>query len=46
MSAPTKVLATGGFFAAIARLSTVFDAVLPALLLDGLRLLYFEENKS
>lgn len=46
MSAPTKVLATGGFSQAIARLSTVFDAVLPALLLDGLRLLYFEENKS
>lgn len=41
---PVKILATGGFAREIARLSSVFDEVLPALLLDGLRILYFEST--
>lgn len=44
MPGPIKVLATGGFAASIARVSPVFDHVLPALLLDGLRRLYYEER--
>ena len=44
MPGPIKVLATGGFAAPIARVSPVFDHVLPALLLDGLRRLYYEER--
>lgn len=44
LAAPVKIMATGGFAAAIARLSPIFDAVLPALLLDGLRRLYYEEK--
>ena len=39
---PVTTVATGGFAAAIARVSKVFDAVLPALLLEGLRRLYYE----
>lgn len=39
-----KVVATGGFSRDIARLSPVFDTVLPSLLLEGLRRLYFEEK--
>lgn len=42
LQGPTKVLATGGFAPAIARVSSVFDQVLPALLLEGLRRLYYE----
>ncbi|WP_165066064.1 type III pantothenate kinase [Desulfovibrio sp. ZJ200] len=42
----TKVLATGGFAPAIARVSSVFDQVLPALLLEGLRRLYYERRDS
>lgn len=41
---PIKILATGGFASSLARLSSVFDAVLPSLLLDGLRRLYVEEK--
>lgn len=41
---PVKILATGGFAAAISRISPIFDAVLPTLLLDGLRRLYYEEK--
>ena len=44
MPGPVTVLATGGFAQSIARLSPVFDHVLPALLLDGLRCLYYEKN--
>ena len=44
MPGPIKVLAAGGFAASIARVSPVFDHVLPALLLDGLRRLYYEER--
>lgn len=36
------VVATGGFAADMARVSACFDHVLPTLLLDGLRRLYFE----
>ena len=39
---PVTTVATGGFAAAIARVSKVYDAVLPALLLEGLRRLYSE----
>lgn len=39
------VLATGGFAPSIARISPdVFDAVLPSLLLEGLRRLYYERH--
>ncbi|MDD4700812.1 MAG: type III pantothenate kinase [Desulfovibrio sp.] len=41
---PVKVLGTGGFAASIARVSPVFDHVLPTLLLEGLRRLYYEER--
>ncbi|RXE68108.1 type III pantothenate kinase, partial [Muribaculaceae bacterium Isolate-002 (NCI)] len=46
MPGPAKVLATGGFAASIARVSPVFDQVLPALLLEGLRRLYYEERDN
>lgn len=39
-----KIVATGGFAAPISRLTNLFDAVLPALVLDGLRILYFEDK--
>ena len=42
LAGPVTIVATGGFAAAIARVSKVFDAVLPALLLEGLRQLYYE----
>lgn len=38
----TRILATGGFAQSIARLSPVFDEVLPSLLLEGLRRLFYE----
>lgn len=44
LAAPVRVVATGGFAASIARVSAVFDAILPALLLEGLRRLYFENQ--
>ena len=37
------VLGTGGFASSIARVSNVFDQVLPMLLLEGLRRLHYEE---
>lgn len=41
------VLATGGFAPSIARISPeVFDAVLPSLLLEGLRRLYYERHPA
>lgn len=43
LAGPVRTLATGGFAASISRVSTVFDAVMPALLLEGLRRLYFED---
>ena len=43
---PVKVLGTGGFAASIARVSPVFDHVLPTLLLEGLRRLYYEERTA
>lgn len=44
LAPPVKVVATGGFAAAISSLSPIIDAVLPALLLEGLRWLYHEEK--
>ena len=46
MSGQVKVLGTGGFAASIARVSPVFDQVLPMLLLDGLRRLHYEDSGS
>ena len=46
MPGPVTVLATGGFASSIARLSPVFDHVLPSLLLDGLRALYYNVFRS
>ncbi|MDR3319653.1 MAG: type III pantothenate kinase [Desulfovibrio sp.] len=43
---PCPILGTGGFAPAIARLSNVFDRVLPNLLLDGLRRLYYDGRES
>lgn len=40
MQGPVTVVGTGGFAAALARVTDCFDAVLPDLLLEGLRLLY------
>ena len=44
MPGPVTTVATGGFAAAIAQASPVFDAVLPRLLLEGLRRLYYENQ--
>ncbi|MDO5483600.1 MAG: type III pantothenate kinase [Desulfovibrionaceae bacterium] len=46
MPGPVKILATGGFAQTIARVSPVFDQVLPSLLLEGLRSLYYEEKNN
>ncbi len=46
MPDPVRVLATGGFATSIARVSPVFDEVLPALLLEGLRRLYYETREN
>lgn len=42
LEGPVEVVATGGFAQAIARVSNCFDHVRPDLLLEGLRMLYFE----
>lgn len=42
---PCPVLGTGGFAPAIARLSGVFDRVLPDLVLEGLRRLYYSSGQ-
>jgi type III pantothenate kinase len=44
MLPPVMVLGTGGFAPAIARVSPVFDHVLPTLLLEGLRHLYYSSR--
>lgn len=44
LPAPLNIVATGGFAASVARLSSIFNAVIPSLLLDGLRMLYLEEK--
>ena len=44
LPAPVTTVATGGFAAAIAQASAVFDAVVPELLLEGLRRLYYENQ--
>lgn len=46
MPSPAAVLGTGGFAASIAGISPVFDRVLPMLLLEGLRLLYYEVKQA
>lgn len=43
---PCRVLATGGFGGVMARFTRVFDEVLPGLLLDGLRMLYYEQARN
>lgn len=43
---PATVLGTGGFARALAGVSPVFDAVLPSLLLEGLRQLYYETESG
>lgn len=45
-SGGAKIVATGGFAPAIGRLTSVFDAIMPGLLLDGLAGLYYLENGS
>lgn len=44
MPKPSLVLGTGGFASTIAMVSPVFDHVLPMLLLEGLRRLYYKNN--
>ena len=46
LPAPATTVATGGFAADIAKAGPVFDAVLPELLLDGLRRLYYEATAN
>lgn len=46
MPKPVKIVATGGFAPAIGRLVSVFDEIMPELLLDGLLWLYIEKNKN
>ncbi len=43
---PAFVLATGGFAGEMRRLTSCFDAVMPGLLPEGLRLLYMEYAKK
>jgi len=43
---PVKIVATGGFAPVIGRLTSVFDAIMPDLLLDGLSWLYWEQDKN
>ena len=42
--AEAEPMGTGGFAAAIARVSPVFDQVAPMLLLEGLRRLYYSQT--
>ena len=44
MQGPVHILGTGGFAKDIAKISSCFNSVLPNLILDGLRQLYFEEK--
>lgn len=46
LAEPVFTVATGGFASEIARASSVFDAVLPELLLEGLRRLYYEAKAN
>ena len=46
LPAPLTVIATGGFAAELARVTPCFDHVLPDLLLDGLRQLYFDNTQQ
>ena len=41
---PTKVLGAGGFAQSIARISPIFDMVVPPLIPEGLRRLYYESD--
>ncbi len=42
---PVHIVATGGFAADIARISNCFHAVVPDLILDGLRQLYYKNRQ-
>ncbi len=44
LQGPVHIMGTGGFAKDIAKVSSCFDSVLPNLILDGLRQLYFEQN--
>ncbi len=44
MAGPVHILGTGGFAVDIAKVSSCFDTILPNLILDGLRQLYFEHK--
>lgn len=44
MPGPVTVVGTGGFASALSRVTDCFQAVLPDLLLEGLRLLYAAQN--
>ncbi len=44
MQGPVHIMGTGGFAKDIAKVSTCFDSVLPNLILDGLRQLYFSQK--
>jgi type III pantothenate kinase len=43
MAGPVSIVATGGFAAAIAEVTSCFHAVRPDLLLEGLQSLYLEQ---
>ncbi len=44
LEGPVHIMGTGGFAKDIAKVSSCFDSVLPNLILDGLRQLYFSQN--
>lgn len=44
MEGPVAVIATGGFAKSLANVVSIFDAVRPDLLLEGLRLLYYSRK--
>jgi type III pantothenate kinase len=45
MEGPVRVIATGGFAKSLAAVVSCFDSVRPDLLLEGLRLLYYERRR-
>ncbi len=46
LEGPMEIVAAGGFAQSIARVATCFDHVRPDLLLEGLRLLYWESGAT
>jgi type III pantothenate kinase len=45
LAGPVSVIATGGFAGSLAKVVRCFDALRPDLLLEGLRLLYYESKE-